>query len=126
MKEKIKLNRLMLSRNLTFGDFILFQEYKQGKCVDGKYNYTISKPIMGVFVNSFLADQTIGFHYIEWVNDNKLIDYEPEMKYHIEWDDYINILGQWKIRPTWRAILKAYRTQNIQKTINSEEINWNH
>lgn len=124
MNNKIKLKRFILTRNLNFGDFILFQEYKQGKYENGKYNYIISKPILAVFVNTFPADQTIGFNYVKWENDNRVIDYEPEVKYHIEWDDYIDLLGQWHTRPTWKEILKAYRTQNSQEIINSNEINW--
>ena len=118
------LNTFIRSRNIKFGDYILFQEYEQDKYIDGQYNYRVSKPIMCIYVNSFAADQTIGFNYLKWLNDYTYMDDTPELKTHIEWVDYINILGHWSSRPTWKEILKAYRTQNIKTLVNSNEINW--
>lgn len=49
---------------------------------------------------------------------------QAEIKDHIEWDDYINVLGHWKNKPNWKEILKAYRTQNTKELVTSKEINW--
>jgi len=120
-----------------FGDYILFQIYEQGN-YDGKhYNYNVSKPIMAIYLGCFVADQTIGFNFIRWNNDkhtvyitNEHVINHPTCKEvekiesHIEWDDYIDILGSWKNKPNWKQIIAEYRKQNTKDIINSNEIDF--
>lgn len=131
-----KLNTFS-DNNLKFGDYILFQKYRQdihnGEC----YNFKISKPIMAIYLGSFIADQTIGFNFVRWNNDrhsiwvtNKYVTNlraTKEVNYienHIEWNDYIDILGLWHNKPNWRGILASYRKQNTCTIITEYEIDW--
>ncbi len=103
-----------------FGDFILFQEYQPGSG-----SYKVSKPVYAIFLGTFIADQTIGFNYVRWTNENRyeLVSNEHfinqkrynqvgDIEQHIEWSDYIDILGYWKSRPNWKDLLAAYRKMN--------------
>lgn len=130
--ELIKLNTFIKSsKDWSFGDIILFQEYERAES-----DYKVSKPILAVYLGYFVADQTIGFNYAKWVNPNHTVyisnehvkNYpacpQAEIKEHVEWSDYINVLGHWKSKPNWKEILKAYRTQNTKELVTSKEINW--
>lgn len=133
-KEEIKLPRklktFLNTKELEFGDFLLFQEYKR---VEEDYRYSVSKPILVVYVGYFVADQTLGFNYVKWVNPNHTVYVsnehvknfgvcpEAEIETHIEWDDYIDVLGHWKVKPTWKEILTAYRTMNKEPLIDYDQ-----
>ncbi len=132
--EKMKLNIYTSNfGNLKFGDFILFQEYTKGVHDGNRYHYSISKPIFAVYLGFFLADQAVGFNYVRWVNENRFTrsveGYETNgqvenIECHIEWDDYVDILGHWESRPNWKELLQSYRKQNSDTTIVSTDINW--
>lgn len=120
-------------QKLKFGDYILFQKYTHKH----KEDYEVTKPILAIYLGAFVADQTIGFNYVRWNNDNHTVYVTNEYvtKYptckevdkiesFIEWDDYIDILGSWEIRPSWKEILVAYRKQNVQQTVNIDDIDW--
>lgn len=135
---KRKLNSFLRGTSkLEFGDFILFQEYEQDKHDGKQYGYKVSKPIMAIYLGCFFADQTLGFNYVRWNNDKHTvyITNEHVKKYpvckevegieqHIEWSDYIDILGHWKTKPTWKGIIQSYRQQNLKQIIMSDEIDW--
>jgi hypothetical protein len=126
-----------INNKIKFGDYILFQEYIQDKYEGDKYHYKISKPILAIYLGCFVADQTIGFNYVRWNNENHIvyITNEHVTKYpvnkeveeiesHIEWNDYIDILGHWENKPKWKEIIKSYRKQNLKQYITEDEINW--
>ncbi len=104
------------NKTFKFGDFILIQNYKQ-KHKDGKYVYVVEKPELGIFLNYFPADQTIGFDYIKWIKDSIPfeIDFSARdfMSSHYDWDDHLELLGSWKYRPNWEEILESYRKANL-------------
>lgn len=119
---------------LEFGDYILFQEYKQTR-----HNHNISKPILAIYLGCFVADQTLGFNYVRWNNDKRIIYITNEhvtryptckevsgIEQHIEWDDFIDILGHWKHKPKWKEIIGPFRQQNLEQNINSNEIIWDY
>lgn len=124
-----KLLTFTCHENMKFGDYILFQEYKQAEHNGKQYLYKISRPTMAIYLGCFVADQTIGFNYVKWNNDNhsefitnehvtnyRVVKEVEEIQCHVEWDDCIDILGYWKNKPGWREILHAYRKQNINNT----------
>lgn len=125
MKNVRKLNTFIENcGTLKFGDFILFQEYSYSR---HNINFSISKPILAIFLGDFIADQTLGFDYIKWykseANSPNLETTElPKITNHVEWDDYIDILGMWSYRPNFRELLSAYRSQNIARTANDKEV----
>jgi hypothetical protein len=127
--------------NLEFGDYILFQEYN--------HDETISKPILAIYAGWFIADQTMGFNYVKWVNSNHFFkvkrthpslkspqnpngefevddNEQAEVHSHIEWLNYIDIKGHWKQKPNWKQILKAYRQCNNKDTFDPDRINWDY
>lgn len=122
---------------LKFGDYILFQEYKQDRYDKDNKQYIIkvSKPILVIYLGYFVADQTVGFNYIRWNNDNHMVYNKTfptlkdvkeveEIQNHIEWNDYIDILGHWKNKPNWKEIISYYRNQELKEEIGENEINW--
>lgn len=135
--EKRKLNTFIEHGRMEFGDYILFQEYCQKKHDGKQYHFEVSRPIMAIYLGFFVADQTIGFNYIRWNNDNhsvwvsnehvknyRVVKEVDQIECHVEWNDYIDILGHWKNKPGWKEILKAYRKQNLKEKTNESEINW--
>lgn len=124
--KKRKLNTLLNNlADLTFGDYILFQEYRQGEHDGVQYKANVTSPIYAIYLGCFIADQTVGCNYIRVLNDRHdgLIQYS-KIEMHIEWMDFIDILGHWKNRPDWKKIIKAYRTQNTRKSMKEEDIDW--
>ncbi len=128
------LNGHKNNRTTEFGDYILFQEYKEAEHDGKQCHYTVSKPILAIYLGCFVADQTLGFNYVRWNNENHTVritnEYVTnypickevqEIENHIEWDDYIDILGHWKQKPKWQEIIKAYRKQNLKQNISSSE-----
>jgi hypothetical protein len=128
-----KLNSFGESERQKFGDYLLFQEYKH---VPGEEYYKISKPILVIFLGSFIMDMAIGFNYVRWNNDNhsEFITNEYVTKYrimkevkkieqYVEWNDSIDILGHWSYKPTWKEIIAAYRKQNTSEKISEEDVN---
>lgn len=112
------LNKFGSFKNkIEFGDYLLFQEYSD--------NGTVSKPILAIYLGYFVADQTIGFNYVQWNNEHRtvyitneyvkkypVVKQVKEIQSHIEWgDSYIDILGHWIVKPSWKLIIKAYRKQ---------------
>jgi hypothetical protein len=137
INEKRKLNTFGDESNLEFGDYILFQEYTQDKHDGVQYHYKVSKPILAIYLGYFIADQAIGFNYVRWNNERHTVYVTNEhvMRYpvckevsgieqHIEWSDYIDILGHWKKKPNWKEIISAWRSENLNENISSNEINW--
>lgn len=45
-----------------------------------------------------------------------------EIEYHVEWDDFIDILGHWENKPNWKQILEKYRLQNTKEFVKESEI----
>jgi len=131
MSKRIIKNFLSSDVNPKFGDYILFQEYVQGNRVNNEYTAIVSKPKLVIYLGVFVADQTLGFNYIEWINDNHFVKIEGtnykeikevgEIQSHIEWGDYIDILGHWSSRPNWKEILSAYRNQNTDEIISASQ-----
>jgi hypothetical protein len=137
INEKRKLKKFCDESNLEFGDYILFQEYTQDKHDGTQYHYKVSKPILAIYLGYFVADQAIGFNYVQWNNErhtvyvtNEHVKRYPTCKevsgieQHIEWSDYIDILGHWKNKPNWKQIISARRSENSNMNISSNEINW--
>lgn len=116
---------------INFGDYILFQEYYYDR--ENK-KYLVSTPRLVIYLGIFVCDQTIGFNYVQWINDNHSVYFTSEhgtyptikqvsgIASHIHWDDYIDILGHWKQKPNWKEIILAYRNKNIEEAINYDEI----
>jgi hypothetical protein len=135
---KRTLNRFLSETNkLEFGDYILFQEYTHSHHDGEQYYYKVSKPILAIYLGHFVADQTLGFNYVRWNNEqhtvyitNEYVTNKPICKEvqgienHIEWSDYLDILGHWNQKPKWREIIKCYRQQNLKQIISSDEIDW--
>ena len=123
--------------NIKFGDYLLFQEYERDVYKDGYYHYKVSKPILAIYLGCFIADQTIGFNYVRWNNENRIIYITNEnvtnyptnsqvekIESHIEWDDIIDILGHWEQKPKWQDIIKSYRQRNLKQYVCSTELKW--
>lgn len=130
MKRKLKTFISSSELKLKFGDYILFQEY-----TSNNDDFNVSKPILAIYLGMFIADQTIGFNYIRWNNDNHTVYINNEhvtnyptvkeaekIESHIEWDDYIDILGVWDNRPEWKPIISEYRNQNNLRSVSKEDI----
>lgn len=130
MKRKLKTFINSTELKLKFGDYILFQEY-----TSDNYNFNISKPILAIYLGNFIADQTLGFNYVRWNNDNHIVYITNEnvtnyptikevekIESHIEWSDYIDILGVWGDRPIWRQIISKYRNQNRYISVHKEDV----
>jgi len=132
--ENILNTFISCSKNWKFGDIILFQEYKQQSYdnENKRYDYKVGKPKLVSYLKSEVCDQTIGFDYIEykgdffWEKSEKKRDMYPENTkgIHVEWDDYINILGYWKSMPTFRELLSVYRKYETKKMVNEDDIFW--
>lgn len=121
---------------LQFGDYILFQEYRS-KTVDGKYEFDVSKPIFAIYLGFFIADMAMSFNYVKWINEKQydVTTNESGKSYsnirevsgidsHFEWSDYIDILGIWKVRPTWKEIISKYRNQETNGSVKEFDIDW--
>ncbi len=136
MKTARKLNTLIENcGKLKFGDFILFQEYTPCNDQSKQETYSVSKPIFGIYLGCFPADQTIGMNYIKWCNPDRYIritnEYVTNRKrnievedimQHFEWMDYIDILGHWKQKPNWKELLKSYRNLNTKNESTWDEV----
>jgi hypothetical protein len=109
--------------DMKFGDFVLFQEYGQLQHDGTQYHYSVSRPVLAVFVSVQPCDQTVEMVYMPWQNVNRFGAY-PRLGAHAEWSNYIDILGRWSHRPTWREILKAYRTLNLCERVVSDQMRW--
>lgn len=136
MKRKIK-TFIENCKDIKFGDYLLFQEYEQLPHDGEQYSYKVSRPILGIYLGCFVADQTLGFNYVKWINENHTVYITNEhvtnypackevsgIDSHIEWSDYLDILGHWKERPGWKEIIKCYREQNEKEIVKSDEIEW--
>lgn len=136
---KRKLNTFIKSRNITFGDYLLFQEYTKKEHDGTQYSYAVSKPMLVIYLGMFVCDQTIGFNYVKWINEDhtkritnehvtnfKVWEQVGNITCHIEWDDYCDILGHWETRPNWKEIIKSYRKMNTETIIQSDKIDWSY
>ncbi len=134
-----KLKRFCEADDLEFGDYILFQEYERGSHDGTQYNYKVSKPILAIYLGYFAADQTMGFNYVIWNNQRHTVYITNQyvtnvgvckevdgVHQHIEWNDYLDILGHWNVKPKWKEIMVAYRKQNANTIANSDEIDWSY
>jgi hypothetical protein len=118
-----KLNTFICEPNLRCGDFILFQEYSQGQYDGTQHSYEVSKPAFAIFVGLRVCDQTLEFGYVMVQNAQRSFEI-PEVDYHIEWNDYADILGHWSSRPSWKEILAAYRKQAPAGEVLADQIDW--
>jgi len=59
--------KIFSETSLKFGDYILFQKYDYLHDYD---EYKISKPILAIYLGSFIADQALGFNFVRWNNEN--------------------------------------------------------
>lgn len=122
---KRKLNSFIKNvSKLSFGDYILFQEYSKRKWDEPtkQYIYEITDPILAIYIGWICVDQTIGFEYILWHNNNK--ESISTVLSHIEWNDYIDILGHWSKMPNWKEIKPCWKNRNFDKITPSENIDW--
>ena len=113
----------LLSHTPVFkiGDFILLQEYIYD--FDNKA-FNISSPILVIFIRHFVADQTLGIDAIKWTKD---FTYDTIEQYSfIEWHDYIDILGHWSKRPTFRELRQAFTNKNNATLATENDINLNY
>ena len=94
--------------DLNMGDYFLFQTYKDvNNCGD---NMHIFEPELAMFIGYIFVDQAIGCRYIPWVKDGYVED--AEIEDHIEWYDFMDILGHWDHKPSYKEIITAYRKKN--------------
>jgi len=106
---------------LQFGDYILFQEYKDKNSLSEDM-FKVTKPIFSIYLGCFVADMALSFNYVEWINDNR--EEVSDFKSHYEWVDCVDVLGIWKVRPTWQEIISKYRNQEIKDFVSSNDIDW--
>lgn len=117
-----KLKTLLAHTPLfKIGDFILLQEYIYD--FENK-RFNVGEPVLVMFVRHFVADQTIGFDAIKWTKD--FSNHEIEQFSFIEWHDYIDILGHWPKRPTFRELKAAFMTRNNNAFGTYDDINVNY
>jgi hypothetical protein len=94
--------------DMEMGDYFLFQNYSS---VDnGGSNMYVSDPELAMFIGYIFMDQALGCRYIPWIKEGFVED--AEIEDHVEWFDFIDILGHWKYKPTYKEILAAYRKKN--------------
>jgi hypothetical protein len=107
-----KINTLINSEHTPrFGNFILFQEYVPNE-IDNNISYEVTRPILAVVLDIFTASQTIGFHYIRYIPDfSKSMFNTPKVESHIEWNEYIDILGLWTHKPSFKEYRDAARNR---------------
>lgn len=131
---KRRLNNFIYGPKMDFGDYVLFQEYRSNA---RDHTLRVSRPILAIYLGCFVIDQTLGFNYVKWNNDKHIVYVTNEnvtryptckevsgIDQHIEWMDYIDILGHWKHKPGWKEIIKSYRLQNLNQSVNSDQIQW--
>jgi hypothetical protein len=107
------LNILMQNlEGLKPGDFLLFQIYESDQHREKGHppkHYKVSVPIYAITLGAFVCDQAIGINYVRVPADVSYYSDEPKVEVHIEWNDYIDVLGRFEKRPTFRELLSAYR-----------------
>ena len=90
---------------IKVGDIILFQEYK-----DSNYNepdipkeYTkVSKPIYAIYMGLYVYDMALVMKYCRVPKEfNK--EQSITLQEHVEWGDFIDILGKWTRKPMWKT-----------------------
>lgn len=108
-----KINTLIEGEHIPrCGNFILFQEYNPTYKVDRKNAYKVSRPILAVVLDTFVADQTVGFNYVKYVPDfSERPSNTPVVDCHIEWSTYIDILGLWTQKPSFKEYRDAARNR---------------
>lgn len=102
---------------LKVGDIILFQEYKSGK----GSTFDVSKPIYAIYLGMDVYDMACVMKYIavpkEFNTSQEILQQE-----HIEWSNFIDILGYWKGQPKLKNLLKAYRKYYKSNIIDSNQV----
>lgn len=101
------------------GDWMLFKHVQNHD--DGKES-EISKPILGLIIGHTIWDQALVLEYVtEWrgyeINSEVLINdcywsisiNDKEVKHIQFWSDNIIVLEQWKNKPTFRELRKAFK-----------------
>ena len=97
----------LLTKNLKFGDFFLYQT------VDDK---TMSYPKIGVFSTYDIADQALEYRFMSPVRTWQWNLQRKNEKYYIDsyliseydWTKYIYIFKVWKQMPDWKELKKTY------------------
>lgn len=105
---------------MKFGDWIIFQHitYKENVA-------TISRPILGIFVDYTIWDQALVVNFIEspraWTAFNKVVTnkelnismliavVDPEVESIPLWNENIKVLGFWKTKPTYQQLKKSIK-----------------
>lgn len=100
---------MVYDKDPKFGWYILFVEYADHDNLTNTFK-SVSAPRLAIIVNQWLADMAPAFDYVEWTNFNRYTLNIPQIKTHIEWSDFIDVLGIWENRPSWKEILKAYKS----------------
>ena len=123
MSKKIVRTLIGFEEELKFGDFILFQNYNNVGIENGQIKYEVDKPAFGIYIEEISTKGSIGFEFIRWRNNNRNNEIrEKFVESYIEWEDFVDILGHWNHRPSWKEMLKAYRKQNTEKITFSGQI----
>jgi len=113
------LNDLISTNNLKFGEFILFQHYKQNGYNGICYEYSISKPILAIHLRTSIADMALFIDYVEYIKDD--FHNFHKIKTIFEWDDAIDILGHWDYMPKYKELLSTYRNKNNNTTSSNKD-----
>jgi len=102
------------------GNFILFQEYDPTYKVDKKDAYKVNRPILAVVLDTFVVDQTVGFNYVKYVPDfSERPSNTPVVDCHIEWSAYIDILGLWAQKPSFKEYRDAARNRERKNFVDN-------
>ena len=119
-----------LSRNDVkyIGQYFLYENHlsnSYGDRADKKYDFILTYPKLGVYLNSLPCDQTIE---VEWVDCRRTwewrteYDYEHDGKTYLNyiaedrteierlalWSDSMLVYGVWDSKPNWKQLKQAY------------------
>lgn len=99
-----------IEKPFGFGEYILFVEYSNFNSETQTFE-SVSKPTLAIIVDEWICDMAIAFDYVVWSNFNRRNSNNAtkEILTHIEWNDFIDILGRWENKPTYKEMLEAYR-----------------
>lgn len=116
--KKIKMRTLNTFTNNRFkvGDFILFQEYTS----DHSSQTKVSKPIYAIYMGYDIWDMAALMKYVHVPKEYNTAQ-SIQLFDHIEWNDYVDILGHWRSRPKWKSLIKAYRKYEKRALITNSD-----
>jgi len=106
-------------KSLKFGKHFMFQIVTR----PSEGNGTMTKPIIGTFMDYGVADQALEYKFVlptrtwennyiqntTFKNDTMLHDREIKIDSMIEWTDYIYIFGIWDKFPNWKEMKVAMK-----------------